>query len=152
MYTIVAPAKIRPNSDYHINVMLTNATKPVNIEVAIAGPISSDSADSSGSQQPPPFRIAKTMSASPTEATVIKLQVDKLPVNASYKLKVKGQSEELKIDKEATLKLEPKCLSIFVQTDKAIYKPGQVIKFRAILVNPSLVPNIAGTVEVRIKV
>lgn len=46
------------------------------------------------------------------------------------------------------MNLNRKKLSVLVQTDKAIYKPGDKVRFRIILVNGDLKPYIAKTVEV----
>ena len=137
-YTIIAPAKLRPNSEYHVSLQLANASKPVYFEVELAGAISAS-------------RVVKFITVNPSETTVQKLDVGDWPQD-NYKLTVKGISEELNFKKETEIGYEAKSYSVFVQTDKAMYKPGQAVKFRAIIVNPALVPSVSGTVDVYIKV
>lgn len=140
-YTIVAPAKIRPNSDYHLSVQLTNATYPADVTVEISGP-----------GQDSVFKnISKYVSVNPQETRIMNLEIGEWS-KGNYKLTVRGSSPEIRFTNETTLGFEPKAYSIFVQTDKAIYKPGQLIRFRAIIVNPSLIPNMPGSLDIYIKV
>lgn len=140
-YTIVAPSKIRPSSDYHVSLQLVNATSAADIEVEVSGP----SADG-------PFnRVTKAVSVNPSETRILNLEIGEWS-KGNYKLIVKGRSGDFDFTNETTLGYEPKSTSIFVQTDKAVYKPGQAVRFRAIVVNPSLIPNVAGTLDIYIKV
>lgn len=41
---------------------------------------------------------------------------------------------------ETALTLQPKRQSVFIQTDKAMYKPGDKVKFRVIVVDKNLNP------------
>ncbi len=38
--------------------------------------------------------------------------------------------------------------SVFIQTDKAIYRPGNVVRFRAVVVTPDLKPGVVGSIDV----
>lgn len=49
--------------------------------------------------------------------------------SSSYEVRVKAIGD-VNFDRTAAMTLEEKSFSIFVQTDKAIYKPGQTGKFR----------------------
>ena len=40
--------------------------------------------------------------------------------------------------------------SVFIQTDKAVYKPGQKMQFRAIVLNAHLKPTVTGALDVYI--
>jgi thioester-containing protein, putative len=55
----------------------------------------------------------------------------------NYKLSVDVKNG-LNFKNETSLLFEPKSYSVFIQIDKAIYKPGQTVFFRAIIVQPSL--------------
>lgn len=46
----------------------------------------------------------------------------------SYKLKVQGTGHGLHFTNETDLAFESKSISVFIQTDKAMYKPGQTGK------------------------
>ena len=45
-----------------------------------------------------------------------------------------------------------KSYSVFIQTDRAVYKPGDLIYFRVIIVNPELRPSVTGAIDVHILV
>uniref|UniRef100_A0A8C4W2F6 CD109 antigen n=1 Tax=Gopherus evgoodei TaxID=1825980 RepID=A0A8C4W2F6_9SAUR len=67
-----------------------------------------------------------------------------LPLNSragSYKLLVKGHAEgRLLFSNSTSLLFEHKSISVFIQTDKSLYKPGQEVKFRIVTVDPDLKP------------
>uniref|UniRef100_A0A674JWJ1 CD109 antigen n=1 Tax=Terrapene triunguis TaxID=2587831 RepID=A0A674JWJ1_9SAUR len=67
-----------------------------------------------------------------------------LPFNSragSYELLVKGHAEgRLLFSNSTSLLFEHKSISVFIQTDKSLYKPGQEVKFRIVTVDPDLKP------------
>ncbi|CAM5099815.1 unnamed protein product [Eretmochelys imbricata] len=67
-----------------------------------------------------------------------------LPLNSragSYELLVKGHAEgRLLFSNSTSLLFEHKSISVFIQTDKSLYKPGQEVKFRVVTVDPDLKP------------
>ncbi|XP_071958012.1 CD109 antigen-like [Antedon mediterranea] len=68
----------------------------------------------------------------------IELQVpDGASASGTYKLQVLGTGG-VTFNEEKTLKFVSKGFSIYIQTDKAIYKPGQTIKYRIFAINPDL--------------
>lgn len=69
-----------------------------------------------------------------------------LPIGLSpseaYSVYVKGEDlgGRLLFEAAADVRLEPKASSLFVQTDKAIYKPGSDVHLRVLAVDPNLLP------------
>ncbi|XP_019352416.1 CD109 antigen isoform X3 [Alligator mississippiensis] len=67
-----------------------------------------------------------------------------LPLNSAsgdYVLLVEGRAEGRHIFSNRTkLLFESKSISVFIQTDKSFYKPGQEVKFRIVTVYPDLKP------------
>lgn len=56
-------------------------------------------------------------------------------------LLVEGRAEGRHIFSNRTkLLFESKSISVFIQTDKSFYKPGQEVKFRIVTVYPDLKP------------
>ena len=41
--------------------------------------------------------------------------------------------------------------SVFIQTDKAIYKPGNTVQFRAVVLSPQLKPAVSGGIDVSLR-
>ncbi|XP_052794993.1 CD109 antigen-like isoform X3 [Mya arenaria] len=58
--------------------------------------------------------------------------------SGSYKLHVQGSGHGLHFSNETSITFQSKSVSIFIQTDKATYKPGQTVNFRAFAVFPTL--------------
>lgn len=141
-YTVVAPSKLRPSSDYHLSVQLFNSTTGANVNVTISGP------SASGFNQ-----VSQSVSVNPSEARILNLEIGEWS-KGNYKLIVQGRSVsgDFEFRNETSLLYDPKSYSVFVQTDKSVYKPSQVVQFRAIIVNPSLVPNVPGSLNIYIKV
>lgn len=128
VYTLVAPSKLRPNMNYHICATVHNASAPVDFAIQING-VTSD-----GNVQ----NILQTVHVDPRETKVIDFQTQGLKPG-NYSLKVSG-SGGLTFENETELFYEHKSYSVFIQTDRAVYKPGQVVQFRSIVVDPSLKP------------
>lgn len=59
----------------------------------------------------------------------------------SYKLIVQGNGGT-NFQSSSPLKYIQKSYSVFIQTDKAVYKPGTKILFRTLVLNPELKPAI----------
>uniref|UniRef100_A0A8C1EJF4 CD109 molecule n=1 Tax=Cyprinus carpio carpio TaxID=630221 RepID=A0A8C1EJF4_CYPCA len=59
-----------------------------------------------------------------------------------YQLDVKGFVGANQVfSNSTTMVFSPKCMSIFIQTDKNNYQPGQTVKFRVVLVTPEGKPS-----------
>lgn len=124
-YTIVAPENIRPNADYRVSVSIHNQTEPVTMKLSIE-----DDDDTI---------ITKEITLLSDETKLVILPVEDLIVNNNFKFTAEGISGI--IFKNLTLlNVESKNCSIFIQTDKAIYKPGESIKFRVLILDFNLTP------------
>ncbi|ELT94268.1 hypothetical protein CAPTEDRAFT_212111 [Capitella teleta] len=58
----------------------------------------------------------------------------------SYKLKLTLIGFEEEVVQEKDIEVKAKSMSLFIQTDKGIYKPGETVKYRAFTVTPDLTP------------
>ena len=69
----------------------------------------------------------------------------------SYNLTAKG-SGGINFLNTTELHYVHKSYSVFIQTDKAIYKPGHKVLFRAIVLNSHLKPSVTGSLDIYIAV
>lgn len=75
-----------------------------------------------------------------------------MPTDTQFKLIAEG-IKGIFFRKEASIKINKKAISILVQTDKAIYKPGDLIRFRVLILDSHLKPaNIDDSLTVFISV
>ena len=68
-----------------------------------------------------------------------------------YNLTVTG-SGGLRFTNTTALQYVQKSLSVFIQTDKAIYKPGETVRFRIVVVDPQLRPSVTGAIRLQVTV
>lgn len=124
-YSIVAPEVVRPNSEYHVAVSLHESSTPCEIRVGIEG-IANRYAN---------FREA---SLQPYTSQLLRFSTGYMEPG-QYKLNAEGLSG-IDFRNEKPLSLVLKNASIFVQTDKAIYKPGDVVQFRILVLDLNMKP------------
>nr|XP_014289274.1 CD109 antigen-like isoform X3 [Halyomorpha halys] len=137
-YTVVAPRVLRPNSDYHVSVTTMMVSQPTTVFVDIGG-----KQDSGGM-----FKTSQFMAVEPYVSRILQLKIGDIgPGN--YNLTVRGEGG-LNFYNTTNLSYVHKSYSVFIQTDKAIYKPGHKVQFRAIALNAHLKPSITGTLDIHI--
>lgn len=129
--TVVAPKFLRPQSDYHVLVNLANSRVPASIDLQITG-----ARDSNREQIE-----AKSIWINSGETQTVKFSIGDWPP-AEYILSVNAQTNDRSwnFTQETQLTYQAKSYSGFIQTDKAIYKPGQLVQFRAIFLSQTLTP------------
>lgn len=137
----MGPAKIRPNSDYHVTVSIHDSIQPVQVKITISGQ----------PDQGPFNSVSKNVVINHDETRIMNFEIGEW-TPGNYKLKVEGDDGGDKFSNETALQFEKKSYSVFIQTDKAIYKPGQLVQFRIIVVNPFLLPAVTGALDIHIKV
>ena len=137
----MGPSKIRPNSDYHVSASIHDPFQPVQINITISGQL----------DQVPFNSVSKNVIINHNETRIINFEIGEW-TSGNYKLKVEGDDGNDTFSNETELQFEKKTYSVFIQTDKAIYKPGQLVQFRIIVVNPFLLPIVTGALDIHIKV
>lgn len=126
-YTIVAPENIRPNTDYQLWITVHNRTEPSVISVSIV-----DTAIS--------YTNKAEITITDEQPQSVSLSIgNDIDPTGNYKLIAEGVSG-LIFKNESSLLVEKKSVSLFIQTDKAIYKPGETIRFRVIVLDYLLRP------------
>lgn len=64
----------------------------------------------------------------------------------NYSLKAEGTGS-IQFENQTELSFVHKSYSVFIQTDKAVYKPGQRVQFRMIVTDPFLQPSVTGAID-----
>nr|XP_022294874.1 CD109 antigen-like [Crassostrea virginica] len=123
-YIVIVPSEIRPGVPLNISVNILKARANVNVKADLIENTNNHVATAHGvfSQNVP-----KTLT----------IQVPDNLGAGSYKLKVQG-THGLMFTNETDLYYESKSVSIFIQTDKAIYKPGSIVHFRVFAIHPNM--------------
>lgn len=104
---------------------LHNQTEPTRIRVSIL-----DDAK---------YKNEQEVTVDDSQPKLVTLHVGDIFPNGNYKLVAEGLSGII-FKNESSLYVEKKNTSLFIQTDKAIYKPGETIRFRVLALNQLLQP------------
>jgi len=127
-YVVVVPKSVRGNSDFVLDVTLL---RRVTTDVTVTATLSDlrNTAIASAHQ---------TLSTAEVHARIT-LKLPRGLTETTYLLTVVGRGG-LDFEEATKVTTTSKTLSLFVQTDKAIYKPGQKVLYRVVSVNPDLKP------------
>ncbi|CAG2103592.1 unnamed protein product [Medioppia subpectinata] len=174
-YTVVAPKTLRPNADYRVSVSLYDIPAPIQVNVSVVGPDNNTAttgavvfAESETQMLSLPIGDwtdgAYKLIVTGAGAKFTKLKPPpELPYGGGYPIVVTDANTttttttpapDIVTDgfrDEVSLQFQPKTVSVFIQTDKAMYKPGQKVQFRALVVTPSLLPVNNASVDIHIK-
>ncbi|KAK8376817.1 hypothetical protein O3P69_010030 [Scylla paramamosain] len=105
------------------------------------------------------FHVAVSSHGTEGEVQIADLQPDSTQVlkfeigdigPGQYNLSVSGFGA-LTFRNTTELDYVHKSYSVFIQTDKTIYKPGDLMRFRVVVVNPLLRPFVTGSVDIYVK-
>lgn len=124
-YVVLAPSKLRPGMDYSVSVNVLQATGDVSV-IASVMRTTDNTQVSTG-----------TATISKGHPGTIDLQIPADLKTGSYELHVAG-SGGLTFKNQTRVTFSAKAMSVYVQTDKAMYKPGQIVNFRVLGVYPDL--------------
>ncbi|XP_050081678.1 CD109 antigen-like isoform X3 [Anopheles aquasalis] len=123
-YSVVGAKLLRPNSEYHVSVTNQDVLEPIAFRIAIT-----DDKDVVEQQQ---------ITLNTGETRLVPFTIGDIP-EGSYKLVAEGLSG-LTFKNETNLQYQQKSFSVFVQTDKSIYKPGDKVRFRVLVLDPNTKP------------
>ncbi|EDW65046.2 thioester-containing protein 1 allele R1 [Drosophila virilis] len=123
LYSIIAPNTVRPNSQYHVAVSIHKAAEPARVKVGILSSTYTD---------------FKTVELRPYSTQLLHFELPALKADR-YRLTAEGLSGII-FTNETQLHFEPKQHTVLVQTDKSIYKPGDLVHYRILLLDANLKP------------
>uniref|UniRef100_K1PVK1 Alpha-2-macroglobulin bait region domain-containing protein n=1 Tax=Magallana gigas TaxID=29159 RepID=K1PVK1_MAGGI len=128
-YVVMFPKTIRPNLDTNVNVQLLNPAPGLDTTVVVS------LLDENNTTL-----VSEMRTTDPLSPTTLSIPL-KMPANLTpglkYAIKVQGEGG-VTFSNYTTVDFNPKYSSIMIQTDKAIYKPGQTIHFRVFGMYPDL--------------
>lgn len=125
-YSVVASNLLRPNSEYHVSVNNLNIADTVRFRITLNN---TDSGVPVASED---------VSLGPGESRLIPFSIGDIP-QAEYGLTAEGLSGFI-FRNETRVTYQAKSFSVLVQTDKAIYKPGDTVRFRVLVLDPNTKP------------
>ncbi|CAL1684749.1 unnamed protein product [Lasius platythorax] len=137
-YTIIAPKVVRPDSEYHVAASVTGISTPSTIYVELTGELDAGRV----------FNISRTVVVEPYSTKILRLDIGET-TPGRYKLTARGLSG-IDFYKSTDIEYVHKSYSVFIQTDRAIYKPGHKVMFRCIILDSRLRPSIVGPTDVYI--
>lgn len=121
----MAPDIIRPNSDYHVSVTLHDSSSPCQMRVGIESRKSK-------------YENFRDITIQPLTSQLIRFSTGSLEPG-QYRLNAEGLSG-LDFHNEQPINFLSKNVSIFVQTDKALYKANDLIQFRVLILDINMKP------------
>ncbi|XP_046369858.2 CD109 antigen-like [Haliotis rufescens] len=130
-YLITATKRITLGRPFVVNVNILNASSLVDVDISI---VHAWYNNTDYVKTPITTVTRRFKQDAPDTVTLVAPQAT---VIGSYLLKVKG-SGGLIFEREERLTIARKTISVFIQTDKAMYKPGQRVHFRAFAVYPDM--------------
>nr|XP_029708913.1 CD109 antigen-like isoform X3 [Aedes albopictus] len=125
-YTVVGSKLLRPNSEYHVSVSNLNVREPVRFRITL-----------NNTQTGTPL-ASEDLSLGQGESRLIPFSIGDI-TEGDYSLTAEGLSGFV-FKNETSLTFQPKSFSVFVQTDKAVYKPGDTVRFRVLVLDPNTKP------------
>lgn len=136
-FSAIGPSTIRPNTPYSIS--FTNSFPcHAPVDVTLQGPIG------------PSLAVNKTINAIVSRRTgkSVSFAVGNIP-KGDYKVSIRSKDDGINFIEDIDLVYDGKTESIFILLDKPVYKPGDVLKFRIVVVDVNTRPvTDIGTVNV----
>ncbi|KAK3743875.1 hypothetical protein RRG08_048503, partial [Elysia crispata] len=118
-YVMMSPSRLRPNSDFTVSVNILKAPQDVDVTATIQRSVRST-----------PVASAQGTFQAGNPGT-LHLKIPGSIIKTSYTLTVEGAGG-LTFTNSTTLDYSSKEFSLFIQTDKGIYKAGDTVNFRVL--------------------
>nr|XP_006813013.1 PREDICTED: CD109 antigen-like [Saccoglossus kowalevskii] len=141
-YVVLCPKKVRPGVPITISAHILESTGTV----AVTASLGTDQ------NNPVDTTTASCMEGIPEELELsLPADYEYNPSQGPMNLYISGSGGGLSFFNETQVTVDLKSMSVLIQTDKGIYKPGQTVKFRALAISPSGLNTYTGTFDVQIK-
>lgn len=131
---VIAPKIVRPGLPYAVSVNLLKSDETEHIVRVEIRTIRNETVGARA--------VSNVKTGVPQTITIENLSSDSLLADQDYKVYFRAETANAKIlyEAEHPVKCSQKAVSIFVQTDKAIYKPNSTVFYRVVVVTPNLSP------------
>ncbi|KAI8043711.1 hypothetical protein M5D96_005049 [Drosophila gunungcola] len=123
IYSVVGPKTIRPYSSYNVAVTMHSAPRPTQVTVSLKGPS---------------FSEMKNVEVAPMSSQNVAFDIAKI-TSGDYQLKVEGVGGVV-FQNSTSLEFADDKNWIYIQTDKATYKPNDTVQFRVLFVDRNTRP------------
>ncbi|XP_031828991.1 thioester-containing protein 1 allele R1 isoform X2 [Nomia melanderi] len=137
-YSIIAPKVVRPDSEYHVAVSTTGISTTSVIYIELNGQLDNGHT----------YNVSQIIEVQPYSTRILKLEIGDI-VPGKYKILARGLSG-IDFSNEKPITYIHKSYTVLIQTDRAIYKPGNKVMFRCILLNSRLRPTLARLIDIYI--
>ncbi|XP_059619137.1 CD109 antigen-like isoform X4 [Phlebotomus argentipes] len=127
-YSVVGSRVFRANSPYHVSVSTHGTSEAVQMRVGVEG-------QSEGGSK---FSQFKDVTLEPDTSKLVEIDIGKVEPG-EYNLTAEGLSG-LIFKNYTSISANTKTFSTYIQTDKAVYKPGDVVRFRVLILDANLKP------------
>uniref|UniRef100_W8BAX1 CD109 antigen n=1 Tax=Ceratitis capitata TaxID=7213 RepID=W8BAX1_CERCA len=122
-YTVTAPGTIRPNSKYSVYVSVSDISVDAQIVLSLQGP---------------KYQKYTELIIPPNSGQNVTFEIRDIP-RVAYSLQVQGLSGII-FENYVNLEFADNPPAVYIQTDKATYRQGDTIQFRAIFLDQYLLP------------
>lgn len=120
--SLIGPKKIRPYSNYTI-VLSNTLTRNVQLQAVLE-------------KQGDPGELTQSKPVGLPRRTVRQISFDVGNIsNGDFLLVVKSNENAFSFEQRVDLEYESKTMSLFIQTDKPVYNPGDMLKFRVVAID-----------------
>ncbi|XP_055642240.1 thioester-containing protein 1 allele R1-like [Toxorhynchites rutilus septentrionalis] len=124
-YVILAPNYIQERQPYHLSVSTFNSDVPSKLQISVQGFSEADET----------LKIENQLQLAANVTQLVKLNTAYLDPGA-YTLRVSGAD----LDREFPLSFLDETYVVLIQTDKPLYRPGNTVKFRILVLNQTTKP------------
>lgn len=125
MYTIIGSQQISHHRPYHVSITVHNTTEPAIVRLKLVHEFNEKEKE-----------IVKEVTVQPWTTELVEFETSSLESkpNSFYRLIADGV-DKIEFHNETELTLSEKYFSFLIQTDKALYKPGDLVRFRVLVID-----------------